>query len=154
MLFRYWLLFTSILAIMTIAARIMYRVMRYGMHKLVPEALPAYLDERGVMQVYLLLIEWFILVLLNRMRRFIITSAFTGLPLPLRNRVHWLAVYATAIWLLAMGHLSGTLWGEYGVFRWDAISHLLMITTGMGVMMGIVLPFCNLRYWDYIFRNK
>lgn len=85
MLFRYWLLFTGILAIMTIAARIMYRVMRYGMHKLVPETLPAYLDERGVMQVYLLLIEWFILVLLNRMRRFIITSAFTGLPLPLRN---------------------------------------------------------------------
>lgn len=151
LLLRSYVAISAICTAMTLAAWLLFAVLRWAIRVVMPELLPLYEESNWVMQAFILVIQWKLGIrLFNMMRVHVVKEALFSLPAILQPRLAAFVYYASALWLAAMVYLSWLIWSHHASTQFWMILELLTIKVGLGIVMGTALPYCAARHWLYL----
>ncbi len=154
MLYRHWIQIIGICIAMSLFGWLMLKTMRFGIRMVVHELVAVFERQTEVAQLFILLIQWGVIHLCNMIRLFVVKESVFALASRHTISLPFLTCFATVLWLAGMGYLSSLLWSQHGSLQFSMIVELLCINIGIGIMMGITLPYCTARTWLYLHRKR
>ncbi len=146
------LLRRTYLYLLPLPAWCMYSALQWLVSHTCPWLLRAFPDFNETDQLILTIIEIMVLGVLNHLRVYLADAIQTTLPQPLPHGYIFMFLYAVCCWVAGTATVLCLLWQIPFTFSAGIFFQLLVLSAGIGLLMGMAVPWSAARFgilWWY-----